>query len=77
VPALLALILVTAIWGVTFVQIKDALELYPLFAFSPGGTHGSPMGLLLLSSRRTAVAWAAPRRDAAPPAERDRKVLPE
>ena len=32
-PALLALILVTAIWGVTFVQIKDALELYPLFAF--------------------------------------------
>jgi drug/metabolite transporter (DMT)-like permease len=33
VPALLALILVTAIWGVTFVQIKDALELYPLFAF--------------------------------------------
>ena len=31
--ALLALVLVTAIWGVTFVQIKDALELYPLFAF--------------------------------------------
>ena len=28
-----ALILVTAVWGVTFVQIKDALELYPLFAF--------------------------------------------
>ena len=27
------LILVTAIWGITFVQIKDALELYPLFAF--------------------------------------------
>ena len=31
--ALLALIAVTAIWGVTFVQIKDALALYPLFAF--------------------------------------------
>ena len=30
---LLALVLVTAVWGVTFVQIKDALELYPLFAF--------------------------------------------
>jgi drug/metabolite transporter (DMT)-like permease len=30
---LLALVLVTAIWGVTFVQVKDALELYPLFAF--------------------------------------------
>ena len=32
-PALAALVLVTAIWGVTFVQIKDALALYPLFAF--------------------------------------------
>ena len=31
--AFAALVLVTAIWGVTFVQIKDALELYPLFAF--------------------------------------------
>ena len=30
---LLALILVTAIWGVTFVQVKDAVEIYPLFAF--------------------------------------------
>jgi drug/metabolite transporter (DMT)-like permease len=29
----LALVVVTAIWGVTFVQIKDALEVYPLFAF--------------------------------------------
>src|SRR6476660_8003591 len=27
------LVLVTAVWGITFVQIKDALELYPLFAF--------------------------------------------
>jgi len=33
VPALLALIVVTAVWGVTFVQVKDAVELYPLFAF--------------------------------------------
>jgi drug/metabolite transporter (DMT)-like permease len=33
VPALLALIVVTAVWGVTFVQVKDALELYPLFGF--------------------------------------------
>src|SRR5215208_5727875 len=30
---LAVLVLVTAVWGVTFVQIKDALELYPLFAF--------------------------------------------
>jgi drug/metabolite transporter (DMT)-like permease len=28
-----ALVLVTAIWGLTFVQVKDAVELYPLFAF--------------------------------------------
>jgi drug/metabolite transporter (DMT)-like permease len=32
VPALLALVLVTAVWGVTFVQVKDAVALYPLFA---------------------------------------------
>ena len=30
---LLALLLVTAIWGVTFVQVKDAVAIYPLFAF--------------------------------------------
>ena len=29
----LALIAVTAIWGITFVQVKDAVALYPLFAF--------------------------------------------
>jgi drug/metabolite transporter (DMT)-like permease len=28
-----ALIAVTAVWGVTFVQVKDAVEIYPLFAF--------------------------------------------
>ena len=31
--AVVALIAVTAVWGVTFVQVKDAVELYPLFAF--------------------------------------------
>lgn len=31
--ALVALIAVTAIWGVTFVQVKDAVAIYPLFAF--------------------------------------------
>jgi drug/metabolite transporter (DMT)-like permease len=30
---ILALILVTAVWGVTFVQVKDAVAIYPLFAF--------------------------------------------
>jgi drug/metabolite transporter (DMT)-like permease len=29
----LALVAVTAVWGVTFVQVKDAVALYPLFAF--------------------------------------------
>jgi drug/metabolite transporter (DMT)-like permease len=33
VRPLVALVAVTAIWGVTFVQVKDALALYPLFAF--------------------------------------------
>ena len=32
-PAFVALVAVTAVWGVTFVQVKDAVELYPLFAF--------------------------------------------
>src|SRR6266508_4029975 len=32
-PALAALLAVTAVWGVTFVQVKDAIEIYPLFAF--------------------------------------------
>jgi drug/metabolite transporter (DMT)-like permease len=30
---LLALVAVTAVWGVTFVQVKDAVAVYPLFAF--------------------------------------------
>jgi prepilin-type N-terminal cleavage/methylation domain-containing protein len=32
-PALGALVVVTAVWGLTFVQVKDAVEIYPLFAF--------------------------------------------
>jgi drug/metabolite transporter (DMT)-like permease len=32
VPAL-ALLLVTAVWGLTFVQVKDAVAVYPLFLF--------------------------------------------
>jgi drug/metabolite transporter (DMT)-like permease len=31
--AVLALVAVTAVWGVTFVQVKDAVAVYPLFAF--------------------------------------------
>jgi drug/metabolite transporter (DMT)-like permease len=33
VPALLALVAVTAVWGYTFVPMKDAIAVYPLFAF--------------------------------------------
>jgi drug/metabolite transporter (DMT)-like permease len=33
VPALLALVVVTAVWGYTFVPMKDAVAVYPLFAF--------------------------------------------
>lgn len=31
--SLVVLVAVTAVWGVTFVQVKDAVALYPLFAF--------------------------------------------
>jgi drug/metabolite transporter (DMT)-like permease len=33
VHATVVLVVATAIWGVTFVQVKDAVALYPLFAF--------------------------------------------
>jgi drug/metabolite transporter (DMT)-like permease len=33
VRPLLVLVAVTAVWGVTFVQVKDAVAIYPLFAF--------------------------------------------
>jgi drug/metabolite transporter (DMT)-like permease len=33
VTAALLLLAVTAVWGVTFVQVKDAVAIYPLFAF--------------------------------------------
>jgi drug/metabolite transporter (DMT)-like permease len=31
--ALIALVAVTAVWGLTFVQVKDAVAIYPLFPF--------------------------------------------
>src|SRR6266540_6792095 len=31
--ALVLLLAVTAVWGVTFVQVKDSVAVYPLFAF--------------------------------------------
>jgi drug/metabolite transporter (DMT)-like permease len=50
--ALLALILVTAIWGVTFVQVKDAVEIYPLFAF---------LAVRFIIASAALVPFAAPR----------------
>src|SRR5579885_2045014 len=32
VPALAALVAVTAVWGLTFVQVKDAVAVYPVLA---------------------------------------------
>jgi drug/metabolite transporter (DMT)-like permease len=32
-PALFALVAVTAVWGITFVQVKDAVAIYPLLPF--------------------------------------------
>jgi drug/metabolite transporter (DMT)-like permease len=52
VPALFALIVVTAVWGVTFVQVKDAVELYPLFAF---------LAVRFVIATLTLVVPAAPR----------------
>jgi drug/metabolite transporter (DMT)-like permease len=56
-PALFALIAVTAVWGVTFVQVKDAVAIYPLLPFlalrfaiasltlSPGAARVRSLGL--------------------------------
>jgi drug/metabolite transporter (DMT)-like permease len=57
-PALLVLLVVTAIWGVTFVQVKDAVGVYPLFAFLAlrfaiaGGTLAVPGAARLRSLGR-------------------------
>jgi drug/metabolite transporter (DMT)-like permease len=32
-PAVLALVAVTAVWGLTFVQVKDAVAIYPILPF--------------------------------------------
>jgi drug/metabolite transporter (DMT)-like permease len=49
---IVALILVTAVWGVTFVQVKDAVDIYPLFAF---------LALRFAIASLTLLAPAAPR----------------
>ena len=64
--ALAALVAVTAVWGLTFVQVKDAVELYPLFAFLAvrfaiaSATLAAPAaGRLRTLDRRGAAAGAA------------------
>jgi len=58
VPALFVLLVVTAVWGVTFVQVKDAVAVYPLFAFLAlrfaiaGGTLAVPGAARLRSLGR-------------------------
>lgn len=51
---LLALILVTAVWGVTFVQVKDAVDVYPLFAFL-AVRYAIATGVLALAGGRRVV----------------------
>ena len=64
-PALLALIVVTAVWGVTFVQVKDAVAVFPLFPFLAfrfaiaSATLALPGARRLRSLGRSGVAAAA------------------
>ncbi len=61
----LALLLVTAIWGGTFVMVKDAVEQYPVFPFLALRVG---LATLVLRRRQRAAAaflWAA---RAGPPA---------
>jgi drug/metabolite transporter (DMT)-like permease len=64
-PALVALVVVTAVWGVTFVQVKDAVAIYPLFAFLAlrfaiaSATLAVPGGRRLRGLGRTGAGAAA------------------
>lgn len=40
-PALLVLLAVAAVWGVTFVRVEDAVALSPLLAFLAGDRLGA------------------------------------
>jgi drug/metabolite transporter (DMT)-like permease len=53
--ALLLLLAVTAVWGVTFVQVKDAVAIYPLFAFlavrfAIAGATLAPVGTMRMAA---------------------------
>jgi drug/metabolite transporter (DMT)-like permease len=57
-----ALLVMTAVWGVTFVQVKDAVELYPIFLFLAlrfavsTAALGIPFGLRLRRLDRRGLA---------------------
>jgi drug/metabolite transporter (DMT)-like permease len=57
--ALLALIAITAVWGVTFVQVKDAVEIYPLYAFLAIRFAVASAALAPLALRRLRTSGAA------------------
>ena len=58
--ALVALIAVTAVWGVTFVQVKDAVAIYPLFAFLAVRFAIATLTLAPVAARRLrGVGWGA------------------
>jgi drug/metabolite transporter (DMT)-like permease len=60
VRALLALVVVTAVWGVTFVQVKDAVAIYPLFAFLAVRFAIATLTLAPIAARRLrGVGWRA------------------
>jgi drug/metabolite transporter (DMT)-like permease len=56
---LLAVIAVTAVWGVTFVQVKDAVAIYPLFAFL-AVRYGIATGALALAGGLRVRTLGAP-----------------
>ena len=59
--ALLVLVAVTAVWGVTFVQVKDAVAIYPLFAFLAVRFAIATSTLAVPAARRLPRARAARR----------------
>jgi drug/metabolite transporter (DMT)-like permease len=61
--ALVALVLVTVVWGLTFVQVKDAVAVYPLFSFLAVRFAIGSLALLpftLTRARRTAWKGSIP-----------------
>ena len=56
-----ALILVTAVWGITFVQVKDAVELYPFLAFLAAQPGRSLVAGALSAGAYAISVWAMTR----------------